>query len=110
VSVNVLPVSACVMTTATPAGGATDTDGEVGIVVGVLGPGRAADEPGFGVAAPVCVGVATGAAVVGVPPAVAVTAAVAVVVGDDAGAPALRWWVQPARATSPATTAQYPAR
>jgi hypothetical protein len=82
----------------------------VGIVVGVLGPGRAADEPSLGVAAPVCVGVATGAAAVGVTPAVAVTAAVAVVVGDDAGAPVLRWWVQPARATSPATTTQYPAR
>jgi hypothetical protein len=52
------------------------------------------------------------ATAVGVVPAVAVGVLVAVaalVDGDDAGAPALRLCVQPARAISPATTAQRPA-
>src|SRR2546430_6191190 len=112
--VNVFPVSACVTTNATPAGGAMEAEGEVGAAVGVPGPGRAVDGLAFGVGVPVLAGVATGATVVAAVPAVAVGVLVAVgglvAVGDNAAALAPRWCVQPARATSPATTAQRPAR
>jgi hypothetical protein len=111
--VNVFPVSACVTTNATPAGGAIEIEGEVGVAAGVLGPGRALEGFAFGVAVPVLAGVGMEATAVGVVPAVAVGVLVAVAVlvdGDDAGAPALRLCVQPARAISPATTAQRPAR
>jgi hypothetical protein len=106
--VKALPVSACVMTNATPAGGAIVTGGDV--AVGLAGPGRAVDGFGLGVAlgAGVCGGMETAA--VGVTAAVAVATAVAVGVDDAGGTAALRWWVQPARATTPATTAQHPVR
>src|SRR5947208_36593 len=70
--VKVLPVSACVMANATPAGGAMETEGEVGVAVGVPGPGRAVDGLAFGGGVPVWAGVAMGATAVGVVPAVAV--------------------------------------
>ena len=86
-----------------------ETSGDVGVAAGVLGPGRAVEGLPFGVeglpfgvGVPVWDGVAMGATAVGVTPAVAVGTFVAV--GDGAGGPALRWCVQPARATSPATT------
>ena len=107
----VLPVSACVMTNATPGGGAMDTGGEVGVAGGVLGAGRSGDGLPFGegVSLRAGSGGTTEATAVGVTTAVAVGT---VVVGDgDAEGPlALRCCVQPARATSAATTAQHPAR
>src|SRR5205814_8589547 len=47
-SVKVFPVSACVMTNATPAGGATVTGGEVGVGEVVAGRGRSVDEFALG--------------------------------------------------------------
>jgi hypothetical protein len=111
-----LPVSACVMTNATPDGAAMGTGGEVGVAGGVPGPGRPVDGSVFGdgVSLRAGTGGATEATVVGVTTAVAVGTTVAVGDGDADGPVALRWCVQPARATSAATsaaaTAQHPAR
>src|SRR5438309_11540768 len=75
--VNVFPVSACVTTHATPAGGAMEAAGEVGAAVGVPGPGRAAAGLACGVGVPALAGVAAGAAAVAAWPAVGVGVLVA---------------------------------
>jgi hypothetical protein len=100
------------MTNATPGGGAIDTDGDVGVAVGAPGLGWATPV-GFTVLVWAGAGVAveTGGVAVGVGVAVVVTAAAALDVGDgDAAGAALRWCVQAVRASSPASTAQHPAR